>query len=189
MSSGVLVIGLVLARPTLFPQFTINAGLAAAAAVVGLRAYERGGGLATLLASGCLAFAGYLIRKEEFFLVLAVALPLLPWRALRPEPAAAGRRRGAGWAIAAASFLDHRAYSGAEWQRYLGARRGSREGRRLPRHQRLKQRPEIPARHGLSMNDVDLFHHFFVVDPQHCRRGTWRRCSTRWISRRCEGAD
>src|ERR1700692_3310714 len=59
---GLLVLALIFARPVLFPQFTITAGLLACAAVLGLCAYDRDRSLFGLIAAFCLGFLAYLIR-------------------------------------------------------------------------------------------------------------------------------
>ena len=80
-----LAVGLLLLRPALFPQFTINAGLLAVAAILSWRAYARDGDVGNLIVACALAFTGYLIRERELMLVLFVGMPLMPWRVLRHQ--------------------------------------------------------------------------------------------------------
>jgi len=162
---GVLAIVLLLARPTLFPQFTINAGLLTLAAVIGWKVHARLGGLGTLLSACLLAFFGYLVRSEEFFLVLGVALPFLPWRALRDRRHVQIAFLLLGLAIASAAAIDRYAYSGPEWQHFKELNSARVSFTDFGVGERLKQRPEIMARHGFSVNDVDLISHWFFVDP------------------------
>jgi hypothetical protein len=71
-----------------------------------------------------------------------------------------------GVAIAAAAALDRWSYSGSEWMYF-----GELDAVRAPFTdfgvgERLKQRPDIMARHGYSQNDVGLIAAWFFVDPQ-----------------------
>lgn len=73
------VITLLLVRPILFPQFTINAGLLTVAAIACWHFYGRQNDQLILLIGCLLAFFGFLVRDQEFILILLIALPLLPW--------------------------------------------------------------------------------------------------------------
>jgi hypothetical protein len=164
--SSFFVVILLIARPTLFPQFTINAGLLTAAAVIGWRVHARFGDLGSLLVSCTLAFCGYLVRSDMFLLVLVVALPLLPWRALRERRRMRMAFVSLGVSITAAAALDHGAYSGQEWQPFLelDPLRAAFTDYRAGEH--LKQHPEIMAQYGYSRNDIDLIRSWFFVDPR-----------------------
>jgi MFS family permease len=163
---GLLGVALLLARPTLFPQFTINAGLLTAAAIIGWLVHARFGDLRSLVTACLLAFFGYLVRSQEFFLVLGVALPFLSWRMLREQRHVQIALLLLGVAIASAAALDHWSYSGSEWQHFweLNAARAPFTDFGVGEH--LKQRPEIMAHHGYSQNDVGLIAGWFFVDPQ-----------------------
>lgn len=163
---GFLAAALLIARPTLFPQFTVNAGLLTAAAVIGWQVYARCGSSGSLVAACLLAFLGYLIRDNEFFLVLGVALPFLPWRALRELRQAQIAFFFLAVAIVFAAAFDHWSYSGPEWQSFmeLDAPRTAFTDFGAAKH--LKQRPEILARHHYSENDIDLVRAWFYADPQ-----------------------
>jgi len=156
---------LVVVRPVLFPQFTINAGLLMVAAVFCLALYERDKD-ARLLVLGCLAaWCSYLVRSSEFLVTLFVAIPLLPWRILRTDR----------WlqiacvitlsAIAVSEVLDWQAYQMDEWKAFkmLDSVRVSFTDFGAGAH--LKQNPEILAKHGYSPNDVDLITNWYFIDP------------------------
>lgn len=163
---GLLAASLLIALPTLIPQFTVNAGLMTVAAIIGWQVHARLGGLGSLVAACVLAFCGYLIRAQEFFLVLGVALPFLPWRALRERRQMQIAFLLLGVAIASATALDRWSYSGVEWQPFkeFNSVRIPITDYRAGEH--LKQRPEIMASHGYSRNDIDLLENWFFVDPQ-----------------------
>ncbi len=163
---GLLVVALIIARPTLFPQFTMNAGLLTVAAIIGWQVYARFGGVGNLAAACLLAFFGCLIRDAEFLLVLGVALPLLPWRALRERRQMQIAFLLLGVAIASAAAFDRWSYSGPEWQHFLEFNSARKPYTDYGASEYLKQHPEIMARHGYSQNDIDLVSDWFFVDPQ-----------------------
>jgi hypothetical protein len=163
--AGLLAVSLIIARPTLFPQFTINAGLLTVAAVIGWRVYARQRGSGTLVAACLLAFFGYLVRAPEFILVLGVAAPLLPWRTLRRRQAQAALVLLA-LAIGLAAAADRWSYAGPEWQRYFEIKQPVTAVAAWGYGASLKQHPEILARHGYSQNDMDLIGNAFWADPR-----------------------
>jgi hypothetical protein len=166
---GILAVVLFIALPALIPQFTINAGLLTVAAVIGWQVHARFGGIGSLIAACLLAFFGYLIRDKEFLLVLGVALPFLPWRKLWERRQMQAVFLLLGVAIASAAAFDRWSYNGQEWQHFL-----EMDPNRTPltdfinygADEHLKQRPEILIRHNYSLNDIDLIHDWFFVDPQ-----------------------
>lgn len=163
---GLLSVALILLGPTLFPQFTINAGLLTVVAVVGWRVHARFGDMPSLIVACVLAWLGYLIRSQEFFLVLGVALPLLPWRTIREQRRVQIAFLLMGMAIALAALCDRWSYSGAEWQYFSALNAARAPFTDFGAGEYLKQRPEILARYGYSQNDIDLIRHWFFVDPQ-----------------------
>lgn len=167
--TGLLAVALIIAQPTLFPQLTKNAGLLTAAAIIGWQVYARFGGVGNLVIACIFAFLGYLIRDKEFLLVLGVALPLLPWRALRERRQMQVAFLLLGIAIASAAAFNRWSYNGPEWSHFQGM-----DPNRSPitnfvnygADWYLQQHPEIIARHGYSKNDVALIGNWFFVDPQ-----------------------
>jgi MFS family permease len=163
---GFLAVSLLIALPTLNPQFTVSAGLMTVAAIIGWQAHARLGGLGNLVVACVLAFCGYLIRGQEFFLVLGVALPFLPWRAFRERRQMQIAFLLLGVAIASAAAFDRWSYSGIEWQHFkeFNSVRIPITDYRAGEH--LKLRPEILSAYGYSWNDIDLLENWFFVDPQ-----------------------
>ncbi len=161
---GLLAISLLIAEPTLMPQFTVNAGLLTVAAVIGWQVYARLGGTGNLFIACLLAFFGYLIRSQEFFLVILVALPFLPWRALRERRPMQIAFLLLGLAVVSAAVFDDWSYSGPEWQQF-----SEFNSTRIPFTDYnagwyLKRHPEILARHTKSQNDIDLVGNWFSID-------------------------
>jgi hypothetical protein len=161
-----LAVVLLLARPTLFPQFTVNAGLLAVAAVIGWRVHACDGDIGSLIFACALAFLGFLVRVDECFLVIAIGVLFLPWRALLE------RRRSQigllllGAAIVSAAVLDRGSYRDQEWQRFVELDAARAPFTDFGAGDHLKQRPDITARYGYSANDLDLVSHWFFVDPK-----------------------
>lgn len=112
------VLVLILARPVLFPQFTINAGLLMVGAIICWSLFERQNDKRVLVVGCLLAFCSYLVRSQEFLLVLIVALPLLPWRILLLQRAPKIAVLALVSAIAISAVIDHQAYLGSEWKSY-----------------------------------------------------------------------
>lgn len=164
-AAAVLAVLLLMIRPVLFPQFTINAGLLTVAALAALWSCERDDDGRALAAAVLLAFCGFLVRWEEFVLIALVALPLLPWRALRERRRFQAAAIGLAALISVASVVDGRAYDGPEWRRYLELDEVRAKYIDFGAAHRLKERPELLARHGYSTNDVELFRRWFLVDP------------------------
>jgi MFS family permease len=163
---GLFAVALLIAIPTLRPQFTVNAGLLTVAAVLGWQVHARLGGISSLIIACLLAFFGYLIRSQEFLLVLGVALPLLPWRALRERRQMQIAILLLGVAIISATAFDRWSYSGPEWQPFLEFNSARIPFTDYHAGEHLKKHPEILARHGYSPNDMDLMANWFFVDPQ-----------------------
>ena len=161
-----LAVSVILARPALFPQFTINAGLLTVAAVIGSQLYARRGGVGTLIASCALVFVAILVRAHECVLVLAVAAPLLPWRALRERREAQVALVMLAVVITAAQAVDNMSYSEPAWKRYFEAKSALASVSAWGKGKDLKQHPEILTRHGYSKNDIELIENAFWDDPQ-----------------------
>ena len=158
------VVALILARPIVLPQFTINAGLLMVGAVMCWQLYARHDDRRALL-TGCLfAFLSYLVRSLEFVLVLAVALPVLPWQELLTRRAARFAAVALAVAIAISAVIDHRAYQGPEWTTFKELDSARTPYTDFRADARLKQRPDILDRHQYSINDVDLIGNWFYVD-------------------------
>jgi hypothetical protein len=155
-----------LARPIFFPQFTINAGLLTVAAILGLHAYVRHKEVGILAVSCGLAFLAYLVREQEFLLVLLIAVPMLPWQAIYSD-----RRIWVGFlflgaAIIIAFVIDRFSYSAPDWTAFLELNLVRAQFTDFGIGRRLFDRPDILARHGFSENDVRLIGSWFLVDPE-----------------------
>lgn len=163
---SVTVVVLLLARPVLFPQFTINAGLMTIGAVICWHLYGAQGSRRTLILGCLLAFCGYLIRSQEFLLVLLVASPLLPWKKLAHDRFAMVTALALVAVIGSAIYVDRLSHRGEDWKQFnsLNSARGFFTD--FGAGHLIKQHPEILSRHNYSANDIDLVASWFFVDPK-----------------------
>ncbi|HNX68280.1 MAG TPA: hypothetical protein PLL75_01085 [Candidatus Omnitrophota bacterium] len=161
---SLLAMILIMARPILFPQFTFTAGLLTATAIIGWRVHTKYGDLGSLVAACLLALGGFLIRGEEFFLVLGVGLPLLPWKALWHQRSMRIGLIILALVITSAAALDLQAYNAPEWKFFNELNSARTPFADYDGGKYLKQRPDILARYGYSDNDIDLLSCKFFVD-------------------------
>lgn len=162
VSLSVLI--LLLARPVLFPQFTINAGLLTLGAVICWHLYGHHKIRQALFIGCLLAFCGYLVRSHEFLLVLLIASPLLPWNKLAKHRTGQVSVVALLLAIGVASFVDYKAYQGDVWQSFNALNPARAPITDFGADTQLKKNPEILVRHGYSANDIDLIRSWFFVD-------------------------
>jgi hypothetical protein len=164
--SSSFVVVLVLFRPVLIPQFTINAGLLACAAVLGLLVYARNHSTLCLAASCAFAFVSYLVRSWEFVFVVGVALPCLPWALFQKQRRIQIAVMLTICAILAAWWFSERSTSGPEWNYFWQLNSARAPFTDFDAKTRLLAQPDIMARHSLSRNDVELISGWFIVDRQ-----------------------
>jgi hypothetical protein len=164
---GLVLVGLavaaVLLRPIAFPQFTITAGLPT---VVGVLALSSSRSTAGVMIAALLFFLAFLVRREEFLLVLIVGLPFLPWKDLindRRYWMAAGILLVA---CVAAGWLDQSAYQGEEWAAFQQLNPLRAQFTDYGAAAVVKAQPDLLRRHGFSENDIDLLSNWFFVDPK-----------------------
>ncbi len=169
VSKTIAVLGLLLifSRPMLFPQFTINSGLLTVASILGLRAYtsQQCKSLLLLISALILAFLGFLVRSQEFMLVIFVALPLLPWAAIGKQRSLQVGLLFLGLGILLASMLEAHSYTGQIWQYFNQLNTARAPFTDFGASEHLRQRPDIMARYGFSDNDLALVTHWFFADP------------------------
>jgi hypothetical protein len=168
--SGRVLIGisaglLIMVRPVLFPQFTLNAGLLAAAAIVCWHLYDRHRNPIPLVAGCTLALTGFIVRDLECLLVLAIAFPIMPWRCLLWRQGGRIAMIATIAVAGAATILDQRAYRTPEWASFNTFNQARLPFTDYGAAEALLQQPEIPARHGYSLNDITLLQNWFFVGP------------------------
>ncbi|NOU00421.1 MAG: hypothetical protein HOO95_02435 [Gallionella sp.] len=163
---SLLLTTLVIAYPALFPQFTMNAGLLTVTAILGWQLFAKFGRKRDLGVACLLAFFGYLIRDSEFFLVMCVASPLLPWTILRKQRQMQIAFLLLGTAIVMSAVFDHWSYQKPEWQQFKEFNTVRIPFTDYGAGEHIKRHPEITSRQGFSTNDIDLLSNWFFIDPK-----------------------
>jgi hypothetical protein len=157
---------LVMLQPALFPQFTLNAGLLTVAAVLGFWTYARAGNVAALGIAAALAFWGYLVRSQEFFFVMLIALPLVASSRVRTDRTLQFMAALLITLVFAAALFERSQYAGSEWQSYNDLNAARAAFTDFGAADQLRLHPEILKRYGYSQNDLSLIQHFFFADPK-----------------------
>lgn len=160
-----LMLALILMRPVLFPQFTINAGLLMVAAVICWHLYAQQNDKRILVIGCLLAFCSYLVRSQECLLVLIIASPLLAWRTFLLHQSAKIAFSALIAAIAVSVVIDYQAYQGGEWKAFNELNLARAAFTDFGAGNYLKQHPDILQQHDYSNNDIDLLGNWFFVDP------------------------
>lgn len=162
----IALIALLFVRPILFPQFTVNAGLMAVSAIACWCLFAENASKSCLVVGCLLAFLGFLVRSQEFLLVLIISIPILPWGKLT-------RIRTTGLAgaclivaICGAAFLDHFSYLDADWHSFNALNPVRASFTDFGAGSLVKQDLETLTRHGYSENDIDLISNWFFVDSK-----------------------
>lgn len=158
---------LVIVRPILFPQFTINAGLLTVGAILCWHLYAHQGGLGGLFIGCVLAFGGYLVRSQEFLLVFFVALPLLPFRKLVRDRYSRIAALCLLAAIGGAKIADYYAYQGEDWRSFNAINLARAPYTDFGAGSLLLSRPDVFQKYGYSKNDIQLITGWGVyADPE-----------------------
>ncbi len=160
-----LTLALVLMRPTFFPQFTINAGLLMVGAALCWQVFSKYKDNQLLMLGCILAYCSFLIRAEEFLLILCVSLPLLSWRILLKDKAIKVAGPLLVCAILVSSIFNYQAYKGEEWKSFNDLHLPRAYFTDFGADKVAKKRPDVLKKHGYSINDINLIRTFFFVDP------------------------
>ncbi len=164
--AGLSVMTMVLTRPLLFPQFTINAGLLVVAALLCLSRYEHHRSWVLIIIGCVFAYLGFLIRPREFLLILAIGLPLIPWRALLSSKPACFMVLILIGVMALSTVIDQKTYQTQQWKAFKALNSVRTPITDYGADQQLKQRPDLLAQHGYSTNDIDLLRRWFFLDSE-----------------------
>jgi hypothetical protein len=156
---------LALLRPLIFPQFTLNSGLLTLAAVLALAYYRESRKKPVLWAVLFLAFFGFLIRSQEFVIVLIASLPFLQITSLWRDSAFRFSALSFLLLMSCAVVLDQMSYRGQEWDNFFEIHRARAGYTDFGLAAQLKSSPSIFRAYGYTSNDLDLVSSFFFSDP------------------------
>ena len=171
LSTTLLV--LLLTRPVLSPQFTVNAGLLTVGAVICAWLYRDQPQIGTLVVGCILAFLGYLVRDQEFLFVILVAMPLLPWQTVLKDRSAKVAVLSLVLAIAGAKYVNHLTYQGAEWDDFKNWTPVRVQLRDYGKLSLISRIPELEEK-GISQNDIAMLTMSFSADPKIANPDLWR---------------
>ncbi|WP_448102260.1 hypothetical protein [Luteibacter jiangsuensis] len=164
---SIATLSLVIVRPVLFPQFTINAGLLAVSAILCWHLYAEQRCTGMLIIGCVLTLGGYLVRSQEFLLVLLVALPLLPIRKLFRDRGSRIATLCLLAAIGCAQLADYEAYKSEDWRSFTEINRARAPYTDFGAGSLLLSRPDVYQKYGYSKNDVQLITSWGVyADPE-----------------------
>lgn len=163
---GILAGTLIITQAVFLPQFTVNAGLLTVAAVTGFIVYSHKGDIVALIVSCGLAYCGFLVRSLEFLLVIAVAIPLVPWRLLLSHKQMRYALISLVAMIAASIAIDIAAYKGGEWNDFKAFNQVRIPLTDYGAAYHLQQRRDIIEKYGYSKNDLALIDNWFFFDPK-----------------------
>jgi hypothetical protein len=159
------------------PQFTMNAGLLTLGGVLLLRSHLEEADPFALALGLALAFAGFLVRDQEFWLVLGITWPALLF-------GKASWRRWSAWALlgfavllALAWWLNRAAYQSPEWTAFQAFNAARMPFTDFGHAQLLAQQPDLLRQHGLTDNDSQLLANWFFEDPRTANAETLTRIS------------
>jgi hypothetical protein len=147
------------------PQFTLLSGLLTTSGLLFLLPERQHRHSIALWVAPPLLMAGFLIRPHEFFLLIAIALPLLLRKALSNDVALLNLIGACVLFATVATILDTMYYQGIEWKAFndLNLTRAVFSDFRPAKF--FYEKPELLARHGFTMNDIYLLEEWFYVDP------------------------
>ena len=160
------VMALVMYRPILFPQFTLNAGLLSVAAVLCWCHYGRYRSRQACVAAFLFSCCGYLTRSQEFILVMLIALPLLPLKSMYADRFCRFSVYALFLCLITFFIVDRQAYQGESWKDFNELNSVRMKFTDFKAGDILKQEDEILERNNYSSNDIDLVSNFFFVDPK-----------------------
>ena len=156
---------LALLKPSIFPQFTLNSGLLTIGAVLGLAYYVKTRELGTLVAVVVLGLCGFLIRSQQFVIIVFASLPFLNLKLLIRDKKFQFFCIALFVLILFAVSIDWLSYTGPEWNRFFEINRARAAYTDFGLTDQLKSHPSIIDAHGYTNNDLDLIRSFFFSDP------------------------
>lgn len=154
---------MILVRAVAMPEFTVNAGLLALAAVAGLLTYQKSNKKIHLFLAFSLAFYSFLIRDHAFYLIIIVSSPLWIDKRLL-------NRKFVFFSFCFfilcifAYLINISAYSGAEFINYNAFAKVRVPFTDFHAATYFLERPEILTQYGYTENDMKLIANFIFAD-------------------------
>lgn len=162
---GILIVLVLIIGPVLRPQFTVNAGLLTVAAIFYGLLYLRSNQNKYAVLFVLFAFLGFLIRKNEFILVLVVTAPLIPWHKIFSARKNIYIVLMLAIAIVASDQYNRSAFNGPEWQEYKAFEQVRTKFTDWNIHEKLiLHKEDVLKRHGVDKLDLMLVSQWFFAD-------------------------
>jgi hypothetical protein len=162
---GILVFLLIMIRPLLFPQFTINSGLLFTASITAFLIYLKEEKKSDIIIFTLLLFCSFLVRKEEFILLLLLLIPVLEFSKLFNDKNIVISTVILFIFLIVATLIDHLAYSDISWDKFRSIRAATMPIIDFRISELLLSNKEILDKHSYSPNDINLIGNFFLIDP------------------------
>lgn len=158
---------LVFMRAVFVPQFTVTSGLLTVAAIMCLCAYVNDRSKAYIPIMVVLATFGYLLRAQQFFLLVCIALPLLPWKSIvsiKPIRLAACVTI---ITVGFSAFADHHVKNAPEIRDYTDFLDTMIPILNYGAAWHLAKRDDILKKHGYTSNDIHILRRCFHITPRY----------------------
>jgi hypothetical protein len=165
-SLAVMIAALVFVPAVVFPQFSILAGLLACTGIAGFVHYAHRGGRSALVLSAVFLLLGFLVREQQFYLIVVVAAPFLPYRAILRDRKLQVALAMTVCIAASAKLVDYTYYRQPDWDEYrkLNLLRAAFTDYGGARY--FRTRPELLAAGGFTANDIELIARWFFADDK-----------------------
>ncbi len=160
------VVALAFVPAIVSPQFTLLAGLLACTGIAALVHYTQTGRRSSLVLAAGLLLSAFLVREVEFYLIVLVAAPLLPYRAMRRDRFLQLALMITAASIISAKVADYFCYFGPDWKTFGELHRLRAAFTDFGAFAYFRDRKELLTSAGFTVNDIELIKNWFFVDDK-----------------------
>lgn len=161
-----LLVLLIIIKPILIPQFTLNAGLLTIAAILSLINYKEFNKNIDLITAFILAYLAFLIRNQEFLITLIIGLPFINFKRLLNNHNFKIAIIYFIIGILIAQIYDWNSYRNSEWINFFEYKNALSQYIDYGLAEKIKSTPELMIKFDYSINDLDLISNWFWVDQE-----------------------
>lgn len=162
---AVLFVLLILVRAVAMPQFTVNAGLLALAAITGFLTYQKTNKNFHLWLAMGLAFYSFLIRNQEFYFMILISSPLWINKTLLTHKFIFVSLGFIALCVVA-QYINWDAYSGTQFANYNALLKIRVPFNDFGAAAYFSTHPELLTQYGYTVNDLELIKQFVFADNQ-----------------------
>lgn len=160
----VLLLSLIILRPTVFPQFTINAGLLAISAILYLKTYLRNNKNYLLLGFFISTIFGFFIRENQFIITFLIGMTFIPIKIYKINKNFNLCITLIILVLFSGKLFHKISYSKPEWKNYQDLQKARVYWMDYKGFKKLS--PDVRKKHGYSKNDISLIGNWFFVDHE-----------------------